>query len=134
MMKENVTQTLGDQFKPLGLQEPTIKGLRTVFGDTPTGTISLPTEAALNLLAFGEMKISEFFCRLREQVSLTRCLRCLAFDQITTIRTNGNSKSKDIANVLVKEKAIATITLNVCSFRRREGIDCSHTADTRYLV
>lgn len=69
-----------------------MKVLRTVFGNTPPGSISLPTEAALILLAFGEIKMGEFFCR--EQMSLTRCFRCLAFDQITTIRTNGNSKSK----------------------------------------
>ncbi|CAD7089637.1 unnamed protein product [Hermetia illucens] len=80
--KEDIRDALEKQFGPLGLQDSAIRGLRKAYGGTQTATISLPTEAAFKLLVAGKVKIGWVVCRLREQVSLKRCFRCLEFGHI----------------------------------------------------
>ena len=91
--KGEICTALMEQFKLEELAEESIVSLRKAYGNTQTATLRLPVDAAQKLLAAGKVRIGWVVCRLREQISLKRCFKCLAFGHFAKACTSGIDRS-----------------------------------------
>ena len=91
--REEICTALKEQFKLEEFGEASIVSLRKAYGGTQTATMRLPVESAQKLLAVGKIRIGWVVYRLREQISLKRCFKCLMFGHFAKACTSGIDRS-----------------------------------------
>lgn len=91
--KEEICTALINQFGANDIKETDIKSLRRSYGDTQSAVVSLPIGIGRKALMVGKIRIGWVICRIREQVTLKKCYRCLEFGHFASKCTNTQDRS-----------------------------------------
>lgn len=132
--KEDVFNALAENLANTSVMKAlTIKSLRKAYSGTQTATVSLPAEAAKQLIEIGKVRIGWVVCRIREKLNPTKCYKCMEFGHIAkTCKSSSDwskhclrcGKSGHIAKLCNEEPKCL-----LC--QGKEGIDNNHLTGSR---
>lgn len=88
--------------------------------------ISLSNEASLKLLTVGKVKKVSVVCRLKEEIILKQCFRCLEFSSIAAKCIKAVIDQRDAINLGKKVTYSRSAKL-----QGEKGIDCRHIGSSR---
>ena len=128
--REDICAALKQQFNLGDIDQSAIKRMKKAYGGTQTAIISLPAESAIKLITAGKVRVGWVVCRLREQISLKRCFRCLDFGHFAAACTSQHDRSRSCRKCGEEGHLIKDCTGDprcmLCS--GKEGVDGRHIA------